>query len=450
MFDVIWIMSLSIATGISYHLAATGDAGDINEYVGVGLVVSALFCMSARAGDLYRPSHLQKPQLRKTLVTWVLVLLCLTTVAFTLKISHLFSRGATLAFFVGGMAAIITTRAGIASLLTHLLSSHSLADSRVILVTDADTNTQNTLVTSYRRYGYSVARVFEVGGGKSQSEYSSRTAATVQQVVRFARDNFLNEIIIAIPWNKTTLIDGIAKELRMLPYPATLVADPVVDRLLTRPLLEFGPARAVELLPAPLTLGQQAMKRALDLTVAAAGLVTLAPLFVLIAVAIRLDSPGPILFVQRRNGFNSRQFRIYKFRTMNTLDDGSHVQQARMIDDRITRVGRFLRRLSLDELPQLLNVVRGEMSLVGPRPHALAHDDKYTALISSYAMRQKMKPGITGLAQISGCRGETPHVGMMQRRVEFDLRYIENWSLRLDLKIIAMTAVHVFRSRQAY
>jgi lipopolysaccharide/colanic/teichoic acid biosynthesis glycosyltransferase len=135
---------------------------------------------------------------------------------------------------------------------------------------------------------------------------------------------------------------------------------------------------------------------------------------------------------------------------MTTLEDGPLVQQARRNDDRITRVGRILRRLSLDELPQLLNVVRGEMSLVGPRPHALAHDDKYAALIASYAMRQKMKPGITGLAQISGCRGETPRVGMMKRRVEIDLRYIDSWSLGLDIRILVRTAWHVFKSPQAY
>ena len=149
-------------------------------------------------------------------------------------------------------------------------------------------------------------------------------------------------------------------------------------------------------------------------------------------------------------GFNGRPFRIYKFRTMTTLEDGSVVRQARQGDERVTRAGRVLRRWSLDELPQLLNVLRGEMSLVGPRPHALAHDSEYDQLIASYAVRQKMKPGITGLAQINGCRGETPHVDMMRRRVEYDLQYFDCWSVWVDLKILATTVLQAFIRRDAY
>jgi putative colanic acid biosynthesis UDP-glucose lipid carrier transferase len=154
--------------------------------------------------------------------------------------------------------------------------------------------------------------------------------------------------------------------------------------------------------------------------------------------------------MQMRIGFNGRPFRICKFRTMATLEDGPVVRQASRNDERVTRVGRVLRRLSLDELPQLMNVLRGEMSLVGPRPHALAHDHKYKKLIACYVMRQKMKPGITGLAQIRGCRGETPNVDMMKRRVENDLQYIDSWSLWLDVRILALTLPHVLTSPQAY
>jgi lipopolysaccharide/colanic/teichoic acid biosynthesis glycosyltransferase len=146
----------------------------------------------------------------------------------------------------------------------------------------------------------------------------------------------------------------------------------------------------------------------------------------MVALAVRLDSRGPILFRQNRNGFNGRPFRIYKFRSMTVMEDGAVVTQAKRDDARVTRVGRFLRRSSLDELPQLLNVLKGDMSLVGPRPHALAHDDHYSGLLAEYAFRHHVKPGITGWAQVNGFRGETPTIDLMKRRIDLDLQYIAN------------------------
>ncbi len=177
----------------------------------------------------------------------------------------------------------------------------------------------------------------------------------------------------------------------------------------------------------------------------------LAPLLFLIALLIRFDSNGPALFRQTRTGLNGRQFRIYKFRTMRVQEDGSAVRQATKGDSRVTRVGRFLRKTSLDELPQLINVLRGEMALVGPRPHALAHDLEYGAKIPAYAGRFAVKPGITGWAQVNGSRGETPTLAHMQHRANLDLWYIENRSLGLDLQIIALTALtEVTRRTNAY
>ena len=167
----------------------------------------------------------------------------------------------------------------------------------------------------------------------------------------------------------------------------------------------------------------------------------------MIAVLIKLDSPGPVIFRQRRNGLNAVPFVIFKFRSMTVLEDGSNITQARVGDHRVTRIGQFLRSMSIDELPQLINVLRGEMSLVGPRPHALAHDIEYEAKIQKYALRQQFKPGITGWAQINGLRGETPGVENMAERVEHDLWYINNWSLRLDFYILLQTCFEVIKHR---
>jgi lipopolysaccharide/colanic/teichoic acid biosynthesis glycosyltransferase len=165
---------------------------------------------------------------------------------------------------------------------------------------------------------------------------------------------------------------------------------------------------------------------------------------------IKLDSPGPILFRQKRCGFNGRHYYVWKFRTMSVLEDGPSVNQAEQSDYRVTSVGKLLRRASIDELPQLLNVLEGTMSLVGPRPHAVAHDNRFNQVMRNYAFRHHVKPGLTGWAQVHGHRGPTPTIAHIRRRVECDLWYIDNWSLRLDVEIIGRTIFEVMRGRNAY
>jgi len=182
-------------------------------------------------------------------------------------------------------------------------------------------------------------------------------------------------------------------------------------------------------------------KSVLDVVLAALGLLVLSPLLFLLALAIRLDSTGPALFRQTRTGLNGKKFRIYKLRTMTVQEDGAVIQQATQGDPRVTRIGRILRKTSLDELPQLLNVIRGEMALVGPRPHALAHDDYYGREIPAYEHRFAVKPGITGWAQVNGSRGETRTLADMQRRIDLDLWYVEHRSLALDVTILVRTVL---------
>jgi exopolysaccharide biosynthesis polyprenyl glycosylphosphotransferase len=193
-----------------------------------------------------------------------------------------------------------------------------------------------------------------------------------------------------------------------------------------------------------------AAKRGFDLTLALVGLFLLAPLLLVIAAAIRAETRGPALFRQSRGGIGGQPFRIFKFRTMTVVEDGAEVRQAQRDDKRVTRLGAILRRTSLDELPQLLNVLTGDMSFVGPRPHALAHDQEYARQLSGYAGRQRVKPGITGWAQVQGARGETPHLSDMRRRVELDLWYVENWSILLDLKILFRTVGEIARVDDVY
>ena len=186
------------------------------------------------------------------------------------------------------------------------------------------------------------------------------------------------------------------------------------------------------------------VKRAMDVVVSMTAIICLCPLFLIVAIAIALDSPGPIIFRQRRGGLNGKEFVIFKFRTMAVLEDGLGVTQACWDDLRLTRIGKFLRGSSLDEVPQLFNVLRGDMSLVGPRPHALAHDRVYRVHITDYAYRYHVKPGMTGWAQVNGLRGETASFERMAEHVKLDLWYINNWSLGLDINILLRTGFEVF------
>ena len=192
------------------------------------------------------------------------------------------------------------------------------------------------------------------------------------------------------------------------------------------------------------------IKRASDILLAAVILALASPLMLAIAAGIKVSSPGPVLFRQRRYGIDGREIVVYKFRTMTVLEDGSEITQATRNDRRVTRLGAFLRRTSLDELPQFINVLQGRMSVVGPRPHAVAHNEMYRKIIRGYMIRHKVKPGITGLAQVNGMRGETDKVDKMAHRIEYDLAYLRNWSLWLDLKIVLSTIPVVLKMENAY
>ena len=191
------------------------------------------------------------------------------------------------------------------------------------------------------------------------------------------------------------------------------------------------------------------VKRVSDFCLAALILAAISPLMVAIGLGVKLSSPGPVLFKQRRYGLDGKRIVVYKFRSMTVAEDGEVVRQATRNDQRVTRFGAFLRRTSLDELPQFINVLQGRMSIVGPRPHAVAHNEMYRKLIRGYMIRHKVKPGITGLAQVNGLRGETDTVDKMKARIDYDLAYLRNWSLALDVRIILKTAV-VLLHKNAY
>jgi putative colanic acid biosynthesis UDP-glucose lipid carrier transferase len=200
----------------------------------------------------------------------------------------------------------------------------------------------------------------------------------------------------------------------------------------------------------PFTGTNELVKRVSDIVLGSLILVLISPLLVAIAIGVKLSSPGPVIFRQRRNGLDGDEITVYKFRSMRTMDNGPHIKQATKDDPRITPFGAFIRKTSLDELPQFFNVLQGRMSIVGPRPHAVAHNEQYRQIIKAYMVRHKVKPGITGWAQVNGLRGETETIDKMKARVEYDLEYLRNWSLGLDLQIIVRTVRVILVDRNAY
>ena len=274
---------------------------------------------------------------------------------------------------------------------------------------------------------------------------------TVSDLVADANKLDIDEIVVALPGDAHQKLAYVMKELHTVPADVTLCPDTIG---LTMPILGIEEINGLGLLRIyrrPISGWNRVLKAMEDRFLAGLLLLLFLPIILIIALAIRLDSPGPALFLQRRLGFNNNSFILYKFRTMyKGLEDDMTVPQAQRTDPRVTRIGAFLRRTSLDELPQLINVLKGEMSLVGPRPHAIAHNEHYATLIDQYLGRHRVKPGITGWAQIHGHRGETETVEKMRARVECDLYYIDHWSLWFDLRILLMTPFVGFVHRNAY
>jgi putative colanic acid biosynthesis UDP-glucose lipid carrier transferase len=272
----------------------------------------------------------------------------------------------------------------------------------------------------------------------------------LDQLAPYAKRQHADLIYITLPMTSQPRILKLLDDLRDTTASIYFVPDIFIAHLIQARLDNIGGMPVVAVCETPFYGLNGLIKRISDLLLAGAILLLIAPLMLAIAVGIKLGSPGPVLFKQRRYGLDGREIVVYKFRSMNVLEDGAQIRQATRNDSRVTPFGAFLRKSSLDELPQFINVLQGRMSVVGPRPHAVAHNELYRKLINGYMVRHKVKPGITGWAQVNGLRGETENVDKMRARIEYDIAYLRNWSLRLDLLIVLKTLTVVWRKQNAY
>ena len=276
------------------------------------------------------------------------------------------------------------------------------------------------------------------------------TLGSISRLADFVRENQIDYIYIALPMASQPRILKLLEDLRDTTASIYFVPDIFVFDLIQARVGSIGGLPVVAVCETPFRGVNGVVKRISDVVFASLILLLISPLMLAIAVGVKLSSPGPILFKQRRYGLDGKRIVVYKFRSMTVAEDGDVVKQATRNDSRVTKFGAFLRKTSLDELPQFINVLQGRMSIVGPRPHAVAHNELYRKLIRGYMIRHKVRPGITGLAQVNGYRGETDTVDKMKARIEYDLAYLRNWSLLLDLQIILKTVVVVLQKQNAY
>ena len=439
--DVLVICGAATVSGIAYHLFTYGAVGAPARYLIVGVITGLIFVLPFLIRGDYRVRTYSgsEPSHGRIFFVWIYAFLCLGIIGFLTKTTHIYSRGWLLIFFFVGLLSLIALNAILERVTDMLIESGRIVGRRMMLIgTPREIRECTEQIVQRHASMNLLATEILPGDLVLQAEAQSLQRMIAEATVR-ARSLSVDDVVIAIPWQRDDIIQSIVEQFADLPVSVHVGCTRIFRAAPNLHISQFSHLKTITLVSAPLGPLQLLIKRAIDVGVAGTALVLLAPLFFAIGTLIKLSSPGPVFFRQRRGGYNLAEFRIWKFRTMSTLDDGEHIVQAKRNDARVTPIGRFLRRYNLDELPQLINVLQGEMSIVGPRPHALAHDKEATRKIEAYSRRLNVRPGITGWAQVNGFRGPTLTVDLMQARLEHDLYYIENWSLGFDLYILFLT-----------
>ncbi len=418
----------------------------------VGTLLTLIYMHIAR---VYRFQNLRRPQHQVGPLTasWIVVILSLIALAYFTKMSGFFSRAWLAMWLSMSYGGFMLLRVGVAWQIEQWRRDGRLSVNVAVVGSDALARNLVEHLTRRTDASFSIVGIFaQDGGGRTDEAAPPDIAGNINDLVRLAQGNAIDDIVVALPWDAEVELARVMKKLHTLPVNVRLAPEALDLPIPPRGFSSLAGVPMLLLYERPLSGWSLVLKAVEDRILATLILVLVLPL---LAILVRLDSPGPVLFRQRRYGFNNNEITVFKFRTMRWTVEGEgegegDVPQATRGDPHVTTVGGFLRRTSLDELPQLFNVLRGEMSLVGPRPHAVAHNQMYAEVIDDYLSRHRVKPGITGWAQVNGLRGETDTPEKMQARVQHDLYYIDHWSLLFDLKILFLTVFVGFVNRHAY
>jgi len=449
---------------------------------GAGELVLAVIVFS-----LTFPSEVSLHKLRQNLagtifVNWTLMVALLVFFGYATKFVWVFDQRMLLVWFVATPCVIYVAHRSIPYLVPQLLAIDGYRSAVVVAANEVGSRMARNIVDhpalGFRFLGFFDDGLFDstAGGvmhGRSDAaDYggvapiesaaaavdSAVTASaapgpvlgSVDAAAAFVKANRVEAVFIALPMAAQPQLLKLLDEIKDTTASVYFVPDIFITDLINARIDDINGMPVMAVCESPIMGLNAVFKRGFDLVVGGLALVALLPVMAVIALGVTLESPGPILFRQRRYGLDGRQIVVWKFRSMTVIEDGSVVRQATRDDTRVTRLGAFLRRTSLDELPQLFNVILGTMSLVGPRPHAVAHNEEYRGLIKGYMVRHKVKPGITGWAQVNGLRGETDSVDKMRRRIEHDIEYLRRWSPGFDALILFKTAIIVFKRTNAY
>lgn len=442
-------------SGVGIYLFYVGySAASLPHYLTAFILGTLFIFLTFFFSKLYQFEAVIHLGLHVTKVTFLctLVFMILVALGFALKISTSYSR---IWFFSWALAApimILFGRFFCFYLLHRLVKAGHLTRNIVLLGgTEQAVKVLQQIENAAEPWNHIVGVFDDRSTRLSEDMGNYPILGTLVDLVDFSRKNRVDDVVIALPWSADLRLSGIVADLSELPVNIHLGPDMAGLLFPNRSFCFLGGMPMLDVADKPMGGWNMILKMIEDRFLAFFLLILLSPVMLVVAVCIKLESPGSVLFIQRRYGFNNQEFSVFKFRSMRQdrpPEEG--VPQATKDDPRVTRIGAFLRRTSIDELPQLFNVLTGNMSLVGPRPHAVQHNKEYAAKIDGYFTRHKVKPGITGWAQVNGLRGETDTLEKMEGRVKFDLYYIENWSLAFDIKILAMTALVVFFQKTAY
>ena len=428
-----------------------------HEWLLVGLLAAISFAFIAESVDLYRSwradTHVKL--VGYTALAWVVVCAFLISIGYFSKTGQTYSRIVVGSWFLVVLAVLGIWRYTFRELLFYLRSrDHNTREAVIVGVTDAGIRLTRDFAVEHH-LGIRVKGFYRVEGADTAEQAllemgPFEVLGDVNDAVAAARAGELDLVYIALPMREEQRIVRILHDFADTTATVNLLADFFVKNVLHSRWHQVGSSNVLSIYDTPIEGLNIWLKRLEDVVLSTLILALIFPLMLVIAGVIKITSPGPVIFKQHRYGLDGRKIEVWKFRSMRTQENGSRVVQASRNDGRITPVGRILRKTSLDELPQFINVLQGQMSIVGPRPHAVAHNEEYRALVDGYMLRHKVKPGITGWAQVNGWRGETDTLEKMSKRVEHDLHYIRHWSIRFDLHIVLVTLLKGFVGKNAY
>ena len=385
------------------------------------------------------------------LINWSVVVLLLLLLGWVTQTLDLFDEGVVVAWACATPVAMLAAHRLVPAILPRLLTGEGLERVAVIAGRNSLGTQLAGRIQAVPDLGIRIAGYFDDRGpGRAGGDRPGEVLGTISQIADYANRNRVDLIYIALPMASQPRILRLLDDLRDTTASIYFAPDIFLSDLIQARMDSVGGLPVLAVCETPFNGVNGIVKRASDLVLATLILTAVAPVMLAIAVGVKYSSPGPVLFRQRRYGLDGKEILVYKFRTMTVAEDGAVVTQAKRGDARVTPFGAFLRRTSLDELPQFINVLQGRMSVVGPRPHAVAHNELYRRQIKGYMIRHKVKPGITGWAQVNGLRGETDTLDKMSARIEYDLAYLRNWSLKLDLQIVVRTVFVMLRSENAY